>query len=110
MINPKNSHEDLKGASIINFTILKKYIKIILIKYAMKCISSQHGNSQGIVNHIDKYYSSKTPMSKAQLLCINISLPFRRKIYQIQRKNNYKQGLVTLNISTALNRIPIELS
>ena len=53
-IDPKNSHENLKGVLKNNFTILQNNIKIIPIKYVMKCISSQHGNNQGIVNHLEK--------------------------------------------------------
>ena len=54
-INAKNRHKDLKGYLKINFTMLQMYIKINPIKYAMKYITLQHGNNQGLVNHIDKY-------------------------------------------------------
>ena len=67
--------------------MLQKYINKIQVKYAMKCISLQHGNNQGIVNHIDKYHSYQAPLSKAQLLCTSISLQFQRNNL---KKNNYK--------------------
>ena len=62
---PKKSHKDLKGVLKINFTMLQKYIKIIPIKYAVKYITLQHGNNQGLVNHIDKYLSYQPPLIKA---------------------------------------------
>ena len=65
MINPKNSHKDLKGVLKINFTMLQKYIKTIPIEYAVKYITLQHGSNQGLVNHIDKYLSYQPPLIKA---------------------------------------------
>ena len=34
--------------------MLQEYIKITLIKYAVKYLTLQHENNQGLVNHIDK--------------------------------------------------------
>ena len=64
-INPKNSHKDTKAVNKITFTMLQKYMKIILIKYAVKHKTLQHGKKQGLVNHIDKYYPNQPPLTKA---------------------------------------------
>ena len=51
---PKKVMKTLRASLKINFTMLEKYIKIIPIKYAVKYITLQYGNNQGLVNHIDK--------------------------------------------------------
>ena len=53
---------------------------------AVKYITLQYGNNEGLVNYTDKYHSYQHPLIKA----------LRRKISQIQRKikNNHKQELV----------------
>ena len=56
--------------------MLQEYIKTVQINYAVKYINLQHGNNQGLVNHIDKYLSYQPPLVKA----------LRLKIQQIQRK------------------------
>ena len=45
--------KSLRASLKINLTMLQKFIKIIPVKYALKYISLQHGNNQGLVNHID---------------------------------------------------------
>ena len=64
MINPKNRHTDRKNVLKINFTMLQKYIKIIPNKCVVKYITLQHGNNQGVVNHIDKYHLYQPPLIK----------------------------------------------
>ena len=62
---PRTVIKTLRASLKISFTMLEKYIKIIQIKNAVKYITLQHGNNQGLVNHIDNYLSYQTPLIKA---------------------------------------------
>ena len=57
---PKRVIMTIRASLKINFTMLQKYIKIFPIKCAVKYITLQHGNSQGLVNHIDEYREKVT--------------------------------------------------
>ena len=54
MINPKNSHKDLKGALKINITIIQKYIKIFSIKIRNEMYKFTTWDNQGILNNLEK--------------------------------------------------------
>ena len=77
-------------------------------------INLQNANNQSYATHVYKYYINQLTLGKAQIayyICFSTTTTTNLKnTREINAKKNEKQGLVKVNISIALNRVPIKYS